>query len=68
LADYIDKIVDSKPEFDNDMRKAMRREIGPKPLTLNPPDRLTACHFGLFRGLRIVVIHRIGMLGRREGA
>ena len=23
---YIDKIVDSKPEFDNDMRKAMRRE------------------------------------------
>ena len=26
LADYIDKIVDAKPEFDNDMRKAMRRE------------------------------------------
>jgi hypothetical protein len=26
LAEYIDKIVDSKPEFDNDMRKAMRRE------------------------------------------
>ena len=26
LAEYIDKIVDAKPEFDNDMRKAMRRE------------------------------------------
>ena len=26
LAAYIDKIVDAKPEFDNDMRKAMRRE------------------------------------------
>jgi mono/diheme cytochrome c family protein len=26
LADYIDRLVDAKPEFDNDMRKAMRRE------------------------------------------
>ncbi len=26
LADYIDRLVESKPEFDNDMRKAMRRE------------------------------------------
>jgi hypothetical protein len=26
LAAYIDKLVDSKPDFDNDMRKAMRRE------------------------------------------
>jgi len=26
LADYIDRLVESKPEFDNDTRKAMRRE------------------------------------------
>ena len=26
LAEYIDRLVDSKPDFDNDMRKAMRRE------------------------------------------
>jgi len=26
LADYIDRLVDAKPDFDNDMRKAMRQE------------------------------------------
>ena len=26
LAEYIDRLVDAKPDFDNDMRKAMRRE------------------------------------------
>src|SRR5262245_4813435 len=40
----------------------------PWPRSRRPADRLTACHFGLFRDFGVVVRHRVGMLGRRKSA